>query len=246
MERGKLPEISPPAWPQPATARLTNHPLPNRGFLELPIRSNYLFEESAGIYEFSLKLWEGLSRELNFNTMFSQRGVLAVVQDRAGMNEIRRRAAAIELAGIDVEILSPAGVKAWCPILDMASGTRHPILGGLLQRRGGVARHDALAWGFARAADARGVDIIQNCEVTALRRGRSGITGIETTRGAIKAGKVAICVAGHSSKLAAMAGLRLPIETHPLQALVSEPIKPVLNTMACTLQFVFVGTLTVL
>ena len=203
----------------------------NTGRNTTVIRSNYLFEESAGIYEFSLKLWERLSRELNFNTMFSQRGVLTVVQNRGGMSEIRRRAAAIQLAGIDAEILSPAEVKAWCPILDTGPGTRHPVLGGLLQRRGGTARHDAMAWGYARAADAQGVDIIQNCEVTAVRRGRQGVTGIETTRGAIKAGKVAICVAGHSSTLAAMAGLRLPIETHPLQALVSEPIKPVLNTM---------------
>ncbi len=195
------------------------------------IRSNYLCEESAGIYEFSLKIWERLSQELNFNTMFSQRGVLTVVQNRGGMSEIRRRAAAIDLAGIDAELLSPAGVKAWCPILDTSPSARHPIVGGLLQRRGGTTRHDALAWGFARAADAAGVDIIQNCEVTGLRRGRAGITGIETTRGTIMASKVAIAVAGHSSALAAMAGLRLPIETHPLQALVSEPIKPVLNTM---------------
>jgi sarcosine oxidase subunit beta len=128
-------------------------------------------------------------------------------------------------------VLGPAEVKAWCPILDCAPTARYPVVGGILQRRGGTARHDAMAWGFARAADSRGIDIIQKCEVTAIRRGRTGVTGIETTRGAIRTGKVAIAVAGHSSVLAAMAGLRLPIETYGLQALVSEPVKPVLNTV---------------
>ena len=203
----------------------------NTGRNTTVIRSNYLFEESAGIYEFSLKLWERLSQELNFNAMFSQRGVLNIAHDRGGMNEIMRRAAAIRLQGIDAEVLGPDEIKAWCPILDTAPSARYPVVGGLLQRRGGTARHDAMAWGFARAADSHGVDIIQNCEVTALRRGREGMTGIETTRGAIRAAKVVIAVAGHSGVVAAMAGLRLPIETYSLQALVSEPIKPVLNTV---------------
>ena len=195
------------------------------------VRSNYLWDESAAIYEKSLKLWEGLSQELNFNVMFSQRGVLNLAHNQHDLREISRRINAIRLNGVDSEFLTPAEIKAFCPILNTSPNARYPILGASLQRRGGNARHDAVAWGYARAADARGVDIIQNCEVTGIRRKGRKVVGVETTRGVIKAGKVASVAAGHTSVVAAMAGLRLPIESHPLQALVSEPIKPVLHTV---------------
>jgi sarcosine oxidase, subunit beta len=193
------------------------------------IRSNYLWDESAALYEHSLKLWEGLSAELNFNLMLSQRGVMNLAHTLGDVREGKRRVNANRLNGIDAEWLTPAGVKAFCPILNTAAGARYPVLGATLQRRGGVARHDAVAWGFARAADDRGVDIIQNCEVTGIRRAGGRVAGVETNRGFIGADKVAIVAAGHNSVLASMAGIRLPIESHPLQALVSEPIKPVLD-----------------
>ncbi len=195
------------------------------------VRSNYLWDESAAIYEHSLKLWEGLSRDLNYNTMFSQRGVLNLAHNLHDLRELSRRVNAIRLNGIDSEILDPAGVKAFCPLIDISPRLRYPVLGASLQRRGGVARHDAVAWGFARAADARGVDIIQNCAVTGIDREGGRVTGVETTRGSIRAAKVGVVVAGHASVLAAMAGLRLPVESHPLQALVSEPVKPVIHTV---------------
>jgi sarcosine oxidase subunit beta len=195
------------------------------------VRSNYLWNESAALYEHALKLWEGLSGELNFNVMFSQRGVLNLAHNLHDVREGRRRANANRLAGIDAEWLDTAGVEAFCPLLNTSPGARYPILGATLQRRAGVARHDAVAWGFARAADSRGVDLIQNCEVTAIRTEQGRVRGVETTRGVIAADKVAIVVAGHSSHLAAMAGVRLPIESHPLQAMVTEPVKPVLDTV---------------
>ena len=195
------------------------------------IRSNYLWDESAHLYEKSLKLYEGLSRELNFNIMLSQRGVLNLAHNRHDLKELSRRVRAIRLNGIDSEILDPAGVKAEVPILNTSPSLRYPILGASLQRRGGIARHDAVAWGFARAADARGVDIVQNCEVTGIDVAGGRATGLETTRGRIAAKKIGLVAAGHSSVLAAMAGLRLPIESHTLQAMVSEPIKPVLHSV---------------
>ncbi len=155
----------------------------------------------------------------------------SLIRRQVQSNELRRRAVAIRLNGIDSEPLTPDQVKAWCPIINTAPDVRHPVVGGMLQRRGGTARHDAVAWGYARAADARGVDIIQNCEVSGIRCEAGRVTGVETSRGTIKARKVGIAVAGHSSVLAAMAGFRLPIESFPLQALVSEPIKPVLHTV---------------
>ena len=191
------------------------------------IRSNYLWDESAHLYEHSLKLYEGLSDALNYNIMFSQRGVLNLAHNLHDMRELSRRVNANRLNGIDSEILTPTEIKAICPILNVSPDSRYPILGASLQRRGGVARHDAVAWGFARAADALGVDIIQNCEVTAIRQAHGQVMGVETTRGYVEAGKVAVVVAGHASVLAAMAGIRLPVESHPLQALVSEPVKPV-------------------
>jgi sarcosine oxidase subunit beta len=178
-----------------------------------------------------MKLWEGLSQDLNFNVMFSQRGLLSLGHNQHEMREIHRRVNSNRLNGIDSEILSAEQVKEFCPILDTRPNARHPVLGASLQRRGGVARHDAVAWGFARAADDRGIDIIQNCEVTGFRIEQGRILGVETTKGFIGAKKVGCVAAGHSSVLATMAGLRFPIESHPLQALVSEPIKPVLHTV---------------
>ena len=195
------------------------------------IRSNYLRDESAAIYEKSLQLYEEMSQELNFNIMLSQRGVLNLAHNLHDLRELSRRVNAIRLNGIDSEILSPAEIKAMVPILNTSPSARYPVLGGSLQRRGGVARHDAVAWGLARAADARGVDIIQNCEVTGILREGGRVTGVETTRGTIMADKVGIVVAGHSSVLADMAGFRMPVESHPLQALVSEPLKPLLDTV---------------
>ena len=203
--------------------------LGNTGRNTTIIRSNYLWDESARLYEHSLKLWEGLSNELNFNLMLSQRGVLNLAHTLADVREGVRRVNANRLNGIDAEWLEPEQVKEFCSILSTDRRARYPVLGATLQRRGGVARHDAVAWGFARAADARGVDIIENCEVTAIRV-RGGHAGeIETTRGTIFADKIAISAAGHNSVLAAMAGVRLPLQSHPLQALVSEPIKPILD-----------------
>ncbi len=191
------------------------------------VRSNYLWDESAGMYEHALKLWEGLSQELNYNVMFSQRGVINLAHNLADVREGRRRVYANRLNGVDAEWLEPQQVKDFCPILNISEHARYPVLGATLQRRGGVARHDAVAWGYARAADAHGVDIIQQCEVTGILRDQGRVSGVETTHGTIKAKKLALVVAGHTSVLGQMAGLRLPIESHPLQALVSEPIKPV-------------------
>jgi methylglutamate dehydrogenase subunit A len=195
------------------------------------IRSNYLLEPNAHLYEFSLKLWEGLSRDLNYNAMVSQRGMLNLAHSDSQMDAFARRGNAMRLNGIDAELLSRAEVQRMVPLLDYSDHVRFPIYGGLLQRRGGTARHDAVAWGYARAADRRGVDIIQNCEVTGIRIERGRVLGVETTRGSIAADKVGIAVAGHSSHVAAMAGLRLPIESHVLQAFVSEPLKPFLDTV---------------
>ncbi|HET7635931.1 MAG TPA: sarcosine oxidase subunit beta family protein [Burkholderiales bacterium] len=195
------------------------------------VRSNYLWDEAAHLYEKSLKLWEGLSRDLNYNVMFSPRGVLNLGHTLQDMRDIARRVNANRLNGIDGEVLTAAQVKAMVPIINTSPAARYPILGASLQRRGGVARHDAVAWGFARGADARGVDIVQNCEVTGIRRDGGHVTGVETTRGFISARKIGVVTAGNSSVLAAMAGLRFPIESHPLQAFVSEPVKPVLHTV---------------
>lgn len=201
----------------------------NTGRNTTAIRSNYLFDESARLYEHSVRLWEGLSQDLNYNVMFSQRGILGLVQSIGEVRAAKRLVNALSLNGIDSEWLSPEEVKAHCPIVNTSPNARYPVLGATLQRRGGTARHDAVAWGFARAASARGVDIIQNCEVTAMRRDGARIIGVETSKGPIMAKKVAIAVAGNSSVLAGMAGFRLPIESFTLQALVSEPVKPILD-----------------
>jgi len=190
------------------------------------IRSNYLCNESAALYEHSLKLWEGLTEALDINLMFSQRGVLNLAHSLSDVREGVRRVEANRLNGIDAQWLDAEQVKRFCPALEVSRAARYPVLGATLQRRGGVARHDNVAWGFARAADALGVDIIQNCEVTGIVREGGAVTGVRTGRGTIMARKVAIAAAGHSSVVAAMAGLRLPLQSHPLQALVSEPVKP--------------------
>jgi sarcosine oxidase subunit beta len=195
------------------------------------VRSNYLWDEAALLYEKSMKLWEGLSQDLNYNVMFSQRGVMNLGHNLHDLREIERRVRANRLNGIDAEIMTPVQIKEMVPIIDMSPNARYPILGASFQPRGGVARHDAVAWGFARAADDYGVDIIQNCEVSGIRRDSDHVTGLETSRGFIKTKKIGVVTAGHSGVLAAMAGLRLPIESHPLQALVSEPLKPVLHTV---------------
>ena len=205
--------------------------LGNSGRNTTIVRSNYLWDASAHLYEHSLRLWEDLASTLNFNVMFSQRGVLNLAHNQHDLRELARRVNANRLNGIDSEILSAEDVKRFVPVLDCDPRARYPILGASLQRRGGTARHDAVVWGYARAADALGVDIIQNCEVTAIRQADRRIVGVETTRGFIVAPKVGVVVAGHASVLAAMAEIRLPIESHPLQALVSEPIKPVLDTV---------------
>lgn len=195
------------------------------------VRSNYLLPANALFYEHALKLWEGMSRDLNFNVMFSQRGVLNLAHSDSQLESYARRGNAMRLHGIDAELLGLEQVKAKVPLLDCSDQARFPVKGGLLQPRAGTARHDAVAWGYARAADARGVDIIQNCEVTGIRREGGRVAGVETTRGVIGSKKVGIAVAGHTTQLAAMAGLRLPIESHVLQAMVSEPIKPILDTV---------------
>jgi sarcosine oxidase subunit beta len=200
------------------------------------VRSNYLWDESAHLYEHSLKLYEGLSQDLNYNIMFSQRGLLNLAHTTHDVQAMRRRVYAIQLNGIDSEILTPAQVKEMVPLLDCSANARYPIMGASLQRRGGTARHDAVAWGLARGADERGVDIIQNCEVTGFKIVNGTVQGVETTRGFIGAKKVGIVVAGHSGVLAGMAGFRLPLESHPLQALVSEPIKPILDTVVMSPQ----------
>ncbi|MBR71752.1 MAG: sarcosine oxidase subunit beta [Rhodospirillaceae bacterium] len=190
------------------------------------IRSNYLWNESAHLYELSLKLYEKLSQELNFNIMLSQRGVINLAHSQSEMHEVTRRVSAIRLNGIDSEVLTPDQIKSLIPIINLSSKSRYPILGGSIQRRGGVARHDAVAWGFARAADNLGIDIIENCEVLSVSTSNGIVRSLETTRGCIGAKKFGFVVSGHSSVLAEKAGFRLPICSQPLQALVSEPLKP--------------------
>ena len=194
------------------------------------IRSNYLLPGNTPFYEHSLKLWEGLEQDINYNAMVSQRGVLNLFHSDAQRDAFARRGNAMRLAGVDAELLDREQVRAMVPYLNH-DDARFPIQGGLLQKRGGSVRHDAVAWGYARAADQRGVDIVQNCEVTGLSITDGRIIGVETTRGAIRAKKVALAVAGNSSRLAAMAGLRLPIESHVLQAFVSEGVKPLIDTV---------------
>jgi sarcosine oxidase subunit beta len=192
------------------------------------IRSNYLLDGNVPFYEWSMKLWEGLEHDLNYNAMVSQRGVINLYHSDPQRDAYARRGNAMRLHGVDAELLDVDGVRRLLPYLDF-DDARFPIHGGLLQRRGGTARHDAVVWGYARAADQLGVDIIQNCEVTGIRVANRRVTGVETTRGEIGAGKVAIVVAGSSSRVAAMVGMRLPIESHVIQAFVTEAVKPLID-----------------
>ena len=192
------------------------------------IRSNYLYDESAGIYDHAVKLWDGLSQDLNYNVMYSPRGVIMLAHNVHDVQVLKRHVHANRLNGIDNEWLTPEQAKDFCPPLNISREARYPVMGATLQRRGGTARHDAVAWGYARGANARGVHIIQNCEVTAIRRSPDGgVTGVETSKGFIGAKKIGVVAAGHTSVLMDMAGVRMPLESYPLQALVSEPVKPV-------------------
>ncbi len=195
------------------------------------IRSNYLWDQSAALYEHALKLWEGMSQELNYNVMFSQRGVMNVAHTLHDVRELKRRWHANRLNDIDCEWLNTKQVKDFCPVINTSPNIRYPVLGATLQRRGGTARHDAVAWGYARGADAMGVDIIQNCEVLNINVKGGNVVGIETTKGVINSKKIGVVVAGHSSIIANMVGIRLPLESRPLQALVSEPVKPIIDTV---------------
>ncbi len=199
----------------------------NTGRNTTVVRSNYLWDESSALYDHAVKLWETLSQELNFNVMFSQRGLLHLAHSVHDMQEIGRRGNAIYMNGIDSEFLTPQQVKEMVPFINLEC--RYPVMGALLQRRAGTARHDAVAWGYARAADALGVDIIQNCEVSGFKIEQGVVKGLETTRSFIAAKKVGLVVAGHCSVLAEKAGFRLPVESVPLQAMVSEPIKPIID-----------------
>ena len=191
------------------------------------IRSNYLLEGNQPFYEFSLKLWEGLEQDFNYNAMVSQRGILNLCHSDPQRDAFVRRGNAMRLSGADAMVLGPDEIRRMCPYLDHENA-RFPITGALWQPRGGTVRHDAVAWGYARGADQRGVDIIQNCEVTGIDIKDGRCLGVETAQGPIKAKKVAMCAAGSSSRVAALAGMRLPIESHVLQAFVSEGLKPVL------------------
>jgi sarcosine oxidase subunit beta len=193
------------------------------------IRSNYLQDASIAIYELSRSLYEELSRELNFNVMFSPRGVMMLCQTEHELRAFKRTAHANRLAGLDCRMITPAEVKQIAPIINNDRNCRYPILGAYYQPRGGTGRHDAVAWGYARGADGYGVDIIQNCEVTAIRREGDRVTGLETSKGFISTKKIAVVAAGHVSTILQTAGVRMPIESLCLQALVSEPIKPVLD-----------------
>lgn len=195
------------------------------------VRSNYRQPALHNLFEFSLKLWEGMSDDLNYNVMFSQRGALFLGHSDSDMIRLAERGDAMRCMGIDAELMSKAQLRKLIPLLDMSDEARFPVVGGLIQPRGGTARHDAVAWGYARAADALGVDVIQNCEVTAMDIRGGKIVGVKTTKGDIGADRVGICVAGNSGQVAAMADLRLPIESHLLQAFVSEPVKPMIDTV---------------
>jgi sarcosine oxidase subunit beta len=195
------------------------------------IRSNYLWDESAGIYEHALKLWEGLPDELDYDFLFSQRGVLNLAHTLQDVRDSVRRVNANRLNGVDGEWLSPEEVQKVCPIVNVSSDARYPVLGGTWQPRAGIAKHDHVAWALARRADEFGVDLIQGCEVTGFLRDGDRVVGVQTNRGPIKAGRVGMAAAGHSSVLAATAGFRLPVQSHPLQALVSELLEPVHPTV---------------
>ena len=192
------------------------------------IRSNYMLPGNEPLYEYSMKLWENLEQDFNYNAMVSQRGIVNLFHSDPQRDAFARRGNAMRMSGADAVLLDQQGVRELYPFLDFENA-RFPIKGGLLQPRGGTVRHDAVAWGYARGADSRGVTIIQNCEVEGFQIANGRCTGVETSRGSISANKIAVCVAGSSSRVMAMAGMRLPIESHVLQAFVSEGLKPVLQ-----------------
>lgn len=204
----------------------------NTGRNTTAIRSNYFYPESVALYELSMQLYEGLSRELNYNVMFSQRGMMVLTHSAPEMDMAARFVNAMQINGTDAELLDANEVRKRAPVLNARPDARFPIHGAVWQARGGTGRHDAVAWGYARAADRLGVDIIQNCEVTGFVIEGGVCKGVETTRGRIRAGRVGAAVAGHSSVLADLAGYRLPIHSYALQAFVSEPMKPVMDTVA--------------
>ena len=195
------------------------------------VRSNYRLPALHSLFDFALGLWEGMSDELNYNVMFSPRGALFLGHSDADMTALAQRGDALACDGIDADLLTREQVRRLAPLLDMSPDARFPIHGGLIQRRGGTARHDAVAWGYARAADALGVDIIQNCEVTGITQSGGRVTDVETSRGNIGAGRVGICVAGNSGPVAGLAGIKLPIEAQTLQAFVTEAVKPMIDTV---------------
>ena len=204
----------------------------NSGRNTTVVRSNYYYPQSAALYDFSLRLYEGLARELNYNIMLSQRGIVNVLHSRHEVEAAARWVGAMNLNGVDAELLGVTEVAEWLPLLDVSPDARFPVHGGFVQRRGGTVRHDAVVWGYARAASALGVDIIQGCELRGIRRSAAGsVTAVETSHGLIAADKIVLSVAGHSSVAAALAGVRLPVTSYGLQAFVSEPIKPVLDTI---------------
>jgi sarcosine oxidase subunit beta len=204
----------------------------NTGRNTTVIRSNYYYPESAALYDFALKLYEGLSRELNYNIMLSQRGIITLMHDRHGLESAARWVEAMRLNGVEARMIDRAEIARRIPVLDMSPDARHPVMGGFVQERGATARHDAVVWGYARAASALGVDIIQNCEVRGFGRDAAGaVTHVHTSLGPIEAGAVGLMVAGHSTELARLAGFRLPITSYGLQAFVSEPLKPVLDVI---------------
>ena len=201
----------------------------NTGRNTTNVRSDYMFSESAALYDLSLRLYEGLAQDLNFNIMLSQRGWLTLIHDQHQLESARHKSNWLACNGVDGEIISRSAVKKMLPGLCIDEPARYPVLGAFLQKRGGTIRHDAVAWGFARAADRLGVDIIQNCEVTGFTMKGGCVAEVRTSRGSIGCDRVGVAVAGHSSNITAMAGFGLPITSYPLQAMVSEPVKPLLN-----------------
>ncbi|WAX92850.1 sarcosine oxidase subunit beta family protein [Aminobacter sp. NyZ550] len=196
------------------------------------VRSNYLLPQNTRFYEHSMKMWENLSHDLNYNVMFSQRGVLNLAHTPGQLDDLARKGNAMRHLGVDAELMTPAEIGRRVPGLDMSQSARFPIYGGLMQERAGTARHDAVAWGYARGADRRGVEIIENCEVTGFLRDGDRVTGVSTSRGEIRAKKVAVAVAGSTGRVMQLAGIdRMPIESHVLQAFVSESLKPFLDTV---------------
>ncbi len=195
------------------------------------VRSNYYLEGNAHFYEKAMELWRGMTADLNYNVMFSARGVINLAHNDAQVDSFQRRGNAMRLNGIDSEWMTPAEIRKRAPLLNFSEHARFPIYGGLCQPSGGTARHDAVAWGYARGADKYGIDIIQNCEVTGMKTEKGRIVGVETTKGFIGAKKVGVAVAGHTTQVFDMVGMKLPIEAHLLQAMVSEPVKPALDTV---------------